>query len=200
MSTNTPTDHNKAAHPDAATSPDSLVRFNAATRDDALKLVTHWCAAPAWASAVVAERPYTSVAGLGARAEKLWVNATLDDLLTAFAAHPAIGDVELLRTKYASQANAEQGQVLQASDQTINRLAAQNIAYRERHGFTFIVFATGKSAEQMLDLLNARIANPTTIEHCNAAGEQLKIMQLRLQQSLLNTASANQTQDSTQQS
>lgn len=186
---------NTATPTNATPAPNSLASFNRATNDDALKLVTHWCAAPAWANAVVDARPYESIDALSAHAATLWEKASLDDSLSAFAAHPAIGDVELLRTRYAPQANAEQGQVLQAGDQVINQLAAQNIAYRERHGFTFIVFATGKSAEQMLDLLNARIDNPTEVEHRNAADEQLKIMQLRLQQSLTPAPSEPQSQD-----
>lgn len=149
-----------------------------------MKLVTHWCAAPQWANAVVMARPYSSLAELVTYTTARWAEATDADLLSAFAAHPVIGDIDLLRSKYAPQANVEQGQVLQASEQTIQALAEQNIAYRERHGFTFIVFATGKSAEQMLELLSARIDNTTAEEHKNAASEQLKIMQLRLQQSL----------------
>lgn len=161
----------------------TLGDFNAATTDDALKLVTHWCAAPLWAEAIVAHRPFQSIEALAETTKRLWAEAPLDDWLAAFAAHPVIGDVALLRSKYAPQANVEQGQVLQASEATIAALGAQNLAYRKRHGFTFIVFATGKSASQMLELLNARINNPTDTEHKNAAAEQLKIMQLRLQQS-----------------
>jgi len=73
-------------------------------------------------------------------------------------------------------------QVLSASDDVINELAAQNLAYKARHAFTFIVFATGKSAQQMLELLNQRIDNSTEQEIDNARDEQLKIMQLRLKQ------------------
>ena len=173
--------------------PITLAEFNDASPDNALRRVTHWCAAPAWAASVVEERPYDSLDALIEHTSALWAQASHNDLLDAFAAHPAIGDVELLRTKYAPQANAEQGQVLQASDATIEALADQNMAYRQRHGITFIVFATGKSAQQMLELLNNRIDNPTDIEHSNAAAEQLKIMQLRLRQSFLPELSARST-------
>ena len=161
----------------------NLLAFNTAQAAKATELVLQWCAAPAWASAVVGARPYATLNDLQTTTKALWGDATHNDLLLAFAAHPVIGDVELLRSKYASQANTEQGQVLEASEQTIMELARQNVNYRERHGFTFIVFATGKSAQQMLDLLNARIHNTSDEELKNAATEQLKIMQLRLEQS-----------------
>ena len=161
----------------------TLEAFNTAEPPAATELVLHWCAAPDWASAICAARPYDSLQALQKRSTELWADATERDLQLAFAAHPVIGDVELLRSKYASQANVEQGQVLTASDTVIADLARQNLAYRQRHGFTFIVCATGKSAEQMLALLNARIHNSTDDELKNAAAEQLEIMQLRLQQS-----------------
>jgi len=168
----------------------TLEAFNTLDRAQATTQVLHWCAAPNWATEIAANRPYPSLAALQRTTTQLWSNATESDLLAAFAAHPVIGDIELLRSKYAPQANEEQGQVLQAREETIAELAKQNLAYRERHGFTFIVFATGKSAEQMLDLLKGRIHNATSDEMDNAAAEQLKIMQLRIEQSFMPTPGA----------
>lgn len=164
--------------------PRSLEAFNTADDDAALALISHWCAAPQWVKAVCSARPFSSIEQLKTATTQHWQSASEADLLDAFAAHPVIGDVELLRSKYAAQANAEQGQVLAADDAVIAQLAAQNTRYSKRHGFTFIVFATGKSAEEMLGLLNARIDNTTAEEMRNAAAEQLKIMQLRLTQTV----------------
>lgn len=164
--------------------PMSVAQFNELDAEQAMLRITHWCAAPDWASRVCERRPFANLSDLQAITKTLWNCASQADYLAAFEAHPAIGDVELLRSKYAPQANAEQGQVLDAHADTIEALARQNIAYRERHGFTFIVFATGKSAEQMLELLNSRIDNSRAEEVANAAEEQLKIMQLRLQQTI----------------
>ena len=54
----------------------------------------------------------------------------------------------------------------------------------DKFGFIFIVFATGKSAQQMLDLLQARLPNDRETELLNAATEQNKITRLRLQKLL----------------
>jgi len=170
--------------------PTTLDNFNVATEEQALALISHWCAAPAWAQQVCQNRPFKDLQSLVACTQTTWNKASHADCLSAFSAHPVIGDVELLRAKYASQANKEQGQVLTASDAVLSALAAQNIEYKERHGFTFIVFATGKSAQQMLQILNGRIGNSTRQELDNASAEQLKIMQLRIEQSFAHSSDA----------
>ena len=83
-------------------------------------------------------------------------NASISEMEEALAAHPLIGDIELLKKKFSSndaradKAFAEQGQVLNASDDTLEALARLNSAYKNRHGFIFIVFAKDLSAEEML--------------------------------------------------
>ena len=62
----------------------------------------------------------------------------------------------------------------------ITALAKGNADYLEKFGFIFIVCATGKSAAQMLALLQARLPNNEATELANAAEEQRKIFQLRL--------------------
>ena len=51
-------------------------------------------------------------------------------------------------------------------------------------GYIFIVCATGKSAEEMLDLLKARLPNPPEMEIKIAMGEQNKITRIRLEKLL----------------
>ena len=63
---------------------------------------------------------------------------------------------------------------------TAAALAAGNAAYHARHGFIFIVFASGKSAAEMLALLEQRLPRSTAEEMQTAAAEQMKITELRL--------------------
>ena len=72
----------------------------------------------------------------------------------SFTHHPKIGDVKSLTEKFAGK---EQAAVGTASVEVIEALAKANQAYEEKHGFIFIVCATGKSAEEMLRLLNDRL-------------------------------------------
>jgi OHCU decarboxylase len=95
--------------------------------------------------------------------------------------------VNSLKAKYAATghlAAAEQAGVSDASDAVITRLAAGNAAYEQRFGFIFIVCATGKTAAEMLALLEERLDNDRDTELAIAAEEQLKILMIRLEKLL----------------
>ena len=157
--------------------------FDALGTEQAQALLLQWCACPRWARDVAAGRPFRTRPALTAEARASWREADEAELLDAFAAHPRIGDVEHLRERFG-RANAEQGQVLAADEAVLERLKTLNDRYSERFGFIFIVCATGKSAEAMLALLEARIDNDRTTELANAAREQEAIMVLRLEQAI----------------
>lgn len=128
-------------------------------------------------------RPYSSVEQLQQTAVDIWRGCSKVDYLEAFAGHPKIGDPGSLPEKYASTralASREQASVELASAQVRSELAEQNLRYFERFGFIFIVFATGKSAQEMLNLLNNRLGNSRHEELHNAANEQAKITQMRI--------------------
>ncbi|HEY6179184.1 MAG TPA: 2-oxo-4-hydroxy-4-carboxy-5-ureidoimidazoline decarboxylase, partial [Kofleriaceae bacterium] len=59
-------------------------------------------------------------------------------------------------------------------------LADANRTYFDRHGFGFIVCATGRSAEAMLADLRVRTPRSLAEELRTAAEEQIKITRLRL--------------------
>ncbi len=107
--------------------------------------------------------------------------------MQAFEGHPKIGDVNSLREKYAdtrAMASGEQGGVAGASERVVQELSEGNRQYEEQNGFIFIVCATGKSAGEMLSLLQSRLPNPRGEEIKNACLEQEKITALRIQKML----------------
>ena len=53
--------------------------------------------------------------------------------------------------------------------------------YENNFGYIFIVCATGKTAEEMLSLINERLKNDPETELLIAANEQNKITRLRLE-------------------
>jgi len=133
---------------------------------------------------MVDNRPYASRKAMMEQSQRLWPTLTESDWLQAFEAHPKIGDVDSLRRKYASTkalASGEQAGAKQAPEAVLRRLKADNDAYQQKFGFIFIVCATGKSAEEMLELLEARLPNTREQEIANAAREQAKITELRLE-------------------
>ena len=168
--------------------PMTLDDFNNLADTEAEATLMTCCHCPAWAAQTAAGRPFTNLTTLLQAAAQAWEEVDEAGRLEAFAAHPLIGDVELLREKFAGQAHSEQGQVLEASDTTLNELARLNQAYLDKFGFIFIICATGKSADEMLEQLRARIANERAEEIGNASTEQAKITALRLNQTINVTA------------
>lgn len=146
------------------------------------------CGAPAWVGALNQRFPFATAAALLAAADEVWYGLGEADWREAFAHHPKIGDVGALKEKFASTAAwaaGEQGAVRQASADTLGALAAGNAAYEAKFGYIFIVCATGKSADEMLALLQARLPHAPATEIHLAMGEQAKITRLRLEKLLV---------------
>jgi 2-oxo-4-hydroxy-4-carboxy-5-ureidoimidazoline decarboxylase len=141
------------------------------------------CSSESWIKAMVDARPFATNEALHQAALDIWTRLSESDYLQAFEGHPKIGDVNSLRKKYASTkglASNEQSGVNSANEKTLLDLAQGNDEYFEKNGFIFIVFATGKSAAQMLEILQARLPNDRMTEIKNAAVEQSKITALRI--------------------
>ena len=145
------------------------------------------CGASAWVEMMCSARPYADRDTLWAAAERASDALGPDDWREAFTHHPRIGDAAALRERFATTAawaGDEQRGATGASDRTIEALADGNRDYEQKFGYIFIVCATGKSADEMLGLLRARIGNDPGIEIGLAAAEQKKITRLRLEKLL----------------
>jgi len=165
----------------------TLPQLNALDKTELEEELTKCCGSRNWVHAMSQGFPFESEREMLGTAEEIWLRCGESDWLQAFRHHPKIGDLESLKAKYAATAGwaaGEQAGVNQTSDETLRRLATGNDAYEEKFGFIFIVCAAGKSAEEMLQLLEARIGNTREQELRNAAAEQNKITKLRLQKLL----------------
>ena len=157
--------------------------LNASEYDARKSALEKCCASVAWVDWMMAFGDFSSDGQVMSQVEKAASLLSESDWLEAFAAHPRIGDIDSLREKFADTkqlASGEQSAVSAADGETLDRLAQRNDQYFEKFGFIFIVFATGKSAAEMLGLLEDRIGNDRDTEVRNAAAEQLKITKLRL--------------------
>ncbi len=147
------------------------------------------CGSSRWACAMVAERPYSGMAQMIEAAASIWWSLEPADWLEAFHSHPRIGEKKAARHVAAESrawSTQEQAGVEHSAEETVRSLNELNRAYEERFGYIFIVCAAGKSADEMLAILLARIENAPENELRIAAGEQAKITELRLQKLLLN--------------
>jgi OHCU decarboxylase len=133
------------------------------------------CGSMRWARLMAAERPFSSLDVVAAVAQRLWWSLVAADWLEAFAAHPRIG--ERSSTVWSAE---EQARAAVMSDAARDRLARLNHAYENRFGYTFVVSATGKPIEDILETLERRLRNEPADELQIAADEERKITALRL--------------------
>ncbi|HVZ72951.1 MAG TPA: 2-oxo-4-hydroxy-4-carboxy-5-ureidoimidazoline decarboxylase [Polyangia bacterium] len=157
--------------------------LNALNEADARAALTRCCGAARWVTGMLARRPFSSTSVLHASADEVWAAMKRDDVLEAFAHHPRIGGSATAVAAPEAQAwsSQEQARVADAGAETRAALVSANERYFARFGYIFIVCATGKSADEMLALLEARLPNDPERELDVAAAEQAKITHLRLE-------------------
>ena len=165
----------------------TLHEFNILPRQQLIEELTKCCGSKAWVNKMLAFIPADDMVELLEDAEEEWFQCSEEDWKEAFSQHPEIGDPGSLKKKFASTkewASGEQSGMNNASQQTIETLAEGNRLYEEKFGYTFIVCATGKSAEEMLAILQTRLQNNPEVEIQEAADEQNKITKLRIEKLL----------------
>jgi 2-oxo-4-hydroxy-4-carboxy-5-ureidoimidazoline decarboxylase len=133
------------------------------------------CGSERWIAAMLSKRPFADNAAVHDAAEKIWWSLEEADWLEAFSKHPEIGEKSV--NGWSSQ---EQRGMAFADRATANAMMELNRAYKRRFGWIFIVCASGKSAAEMRGLLKERLGRDRADELYTAAGEQAKIMHIRL--------------------
>eukprot|EP01038_Epipyxis_sp_PR26KG_P012653 gene12653-16963_t len=159
---------------------DSIARLNHMCDKDNL---TRCCGSNQWVSEMLLMKPFSSIENIIELSDQIWWSLPLAEWMMAFAAHPKIGDKSALKKKFSephSWEGEEQSGANSAADTVLEKLSQLNEDYELRHGFIFLICATGKTAEEMLSAIELRIDNDTADEIKIAAGEQSKIVQLRL--------------------
>jgi 2-oxo-4-hydroxy-4-carboxy-5-ureidoimidazoline decarboxylase len=152
-----------------------LDELNALDAEAAARELRRCCGSTRWSQRMAAARPFPDLAALIGAADRIWADLERGDWLEAFAAHPTIG--EKAGPAWSAQ---EQSGVAGAPLEVTARLAIANRDYEARFGYIFIVCATGKSAAEMLGLLERRLGDDPEQELRIAADEQRKITRLRL--------------------
>lgn len=162
----------------------TIDEFNKLPVDEAVTELLNCCGSQVWAEQMAAARPFRSLDKLADHAKHTWAGLSKEDWREAFAAHPRIGEADSSRNRMVHTrkwASEEQSGASAASQTVMAMLSEGNKRYEARFGHIFIVFATGKSASQMLRMLKDRLKNDPSDEIEIAAAEQEKITHLRLQ-------------------
>jgi OHCU decarboxylase len=165
-----------------------LARWNGLQPDKAAEEILPCCGSKAWARGVAVRRPLLDEAALLAACDEVWKGLPESDWLEAFLSHPRIGDSHVPAAaplQSAAWSKEEQRKVGTAGESIKLALEEGNRAYEQRFNRIFIVCATGKSAPEILAILQRRLSNGETTELHEAAEQQRQIVHLRLKKWLL---------------
>jgi 2-oxo-4-hydroxy-4-carboxy-5-ureidoimidazoline decarboxylase len=108
-----------------------------------------------------------------------------EDILEAFSHHPQIGQRATSGSgSHRRWSEGEQTGARGAAENVMAKMAERNRSYFDKFGYIYIVCASGKSAEEMLALLDQRLQNDPVRELPIATEQQRQITRLRLQKLL----------------
>jgi OHCU decarboxylase len=162
---------------------DVLVRWNALPSDKAAEEIMPCCGSRAWARTMAAGRPILDEVALLAACDQVWNGLPESDWMEAFRSHPRIGESHPPAATLAPSAawSGEEQRGVAASGEGVKVALQQgNRAYEQRFNRIFIVCAAGKSAPEILEILERRLQNDEKTELHEAAEQQRQIAHLRL--------------------
>ncbi|XP_062097708.1 uric acid degradation bifunctional protein TTL isoform X2 [Humulus lupulus] len=162
------------------------------------------CGSTRFAHELAKVSPFSSLQEAIAAARDVWFNKVdVNGWLQAFSAHPQIGhspspssSSSSAHSTSAQWSKGEQSTALAtATSSSLQELYEWNARYREKFGFVFLICASGRSTDEILDELKKRYPNRPIIEFEIAAEEQMKITELRLAKLFSTKAKVSSTGD-----
>jgi 2-oxo-4-hydroxy-4-carboxy-5-ureidoimidazoline decarboxylase len=160
--------------------------LNALPTPEAERVLTACCASPRWAAAVAAGRPYASPEQLFDAADDALADLDEDDVSRALAGHPRIG--ERAEGEWGAWSRREQSGLSGAEENTLRALAEGNRSYEAKFGQVYLVCASGRSAEELLGVLQQRLRNDPVTERAVVRRELGLINRIRLSRLVEDTA------------
>lgn len=161
----------------------SLARLNALPPAEAAGRLRSCCGSTRWVEGMLRRRPFADADALLAAADEVWRVTGPDDWAEAFAHHPRIGERHAsarVSATAAAWSAGEQGAAARADASTRAALVEANAAYERRFGRIYLVCAAGRTAEELLADVEARMRHDPERELAVAVEEQRKITRLRL--------------------
>ena len=165
----------------------TIEELDSLPRDAAIELLTSCCGSRKWTAAMVARRPFGTRDALLRAADEEWNRLEPNDWLEAFAHHPRIGERRAaapIDARARRWSESEQSSAASSDDRVKHQLADAQHEYEARFGYIFLICASGKSSEEILAALRARMSNDPNTELRVAAEEQRQITRLRLQNTM----------------
>ena len=162
----------------------TIAELDSLPRDAATDLLTSCCGSRRWTAAMMARRPFGTRDALLRAADEEWNRLSPNDWVEAFAHHPRIGERRAFAhvdARARRWSESEQSSAASSDDRVKHQLADAQHEYEARFGHIFLICAAGKSSEEILAALRARMINDPKTELRVAAEEQRQITRLRLQ-------------------
>ena len=156
-----------------------VAAFDALPREEALALLDTCLAVPRWAREVADGRPYGDVDALRDNAARAAAELSDDELETALARHPRLGE-RAGKGHDAAHSQREQAGLSSGGDDLAARLAAGNAAYEARFDRVFLLRAAGRDGAQVLAELERRLGNDEVTERAETVTNLGEIALLRL--------------------
>lgn len=161
-----------------------LASWNVLPAREAAEAIVACCGAQRWAREMEQRRPFRTSSELLETADQVWWGLSEEDWEQAFQSHPRIGERKAA-TPVSGQSEEwsrqEQAGIGSQDAGTLAELARRNAEYEARFGRVFLVCASGRSAAEILEILNRRLDNDAAMELRETAEQQRQITQLRLQ-------------------
>ncbi|WP_407359009.1 2-oxo-4-hydroxy-4-carboxy-5-ureidoimidazoline decarboxylase [Microbacterium sp. LTA6] len=157
-----------------------LDEFNRADRSDAIAVLRPCVDVTRWCQEIADRRPYATVDDFLAEAARAADPFTAQEIEAALAHHPRIGERADGQSREATMSRSEQAGIDPADGGIQQALQAGNRRYEEQFGRVFLIRAAGRSADQILSILQDRLQNDAVAEERVVAGQLREIALLRL--------------------
>ena len=150
-----------------------LEDFNAAGREEAAAALRPCLDIGRWVEEVLDSRPFDTTDILLEAAGRAAEPFTAAEVESALAHHPRIGERAAGNSAEARLSQSEQASLGAPDPAVAAAIAAGNRSYEEKFGQVFLIRAAGRSREEILAALNARLTH-TPEEEQVVIGQQLR--------------------------
>ncbi|NVN51844.1 2-oxo-4-hydroxy-4-carboxy-5-ureidoimidazoline decarboxylase [Mycolicibacterium hippocampi] len=162
----------------ATNGPLGIEGFNHLSERQRMHLLFDVCSSPIWARRVLAGGPFRDDDALLDRADRVLAELPDAEVDAALDGHPRIG--ASVSSAHSPSSAQEQARVADADAAVKAELAEKNRRYEDAFGYVYLVCASGRTAEELLAILNDRLDNDPDTERRVMRSELAKINRLRL--------------------
>ncbi len=161
--------------------PIGVSAFDRAAPADAAALIAPCCASLRWNDELVRTRPHGSLERLVETSAAAISGLSWLDIEQALSAHPRIGERAAGSDRESAWSRQEQSAAAPPDAAVQAALGAGNVEYERRFGHVFLIFATGRTAAEVLSALRQRLGNAPEDEREVVREELRQIVQVRLE-------------------